>query len=254
MKRLTIAALLAIFIHGALIVVEFPEPKNHLPTLSEFKTLNFSLLEETSRVRKEEKKSAPKPNREVKKEPKKEKPVAPKPLPPPKPKKKVVQPVIKKQPKKRAKTQKTVVEKSVTPSPPVPVKTAIAETAEMPEPPVPTTTPPAVTHTVAKDDKSATTPTSHVIQEARPLYLENPPPHYPLVARKRKYEGMVMLDVFVDKAGRVADARIFKTCGYAVLDKAALKSVTDWKFEPARRGKTAVSRWVRVPIRFRLED
>lgn len=254
MKRLTFAALLAVFIHGTLLVVEFPEPKNHLPTLSEFKTLNFSLLEEKSPGRKKEKKSAPKPKREVKKEPKKEKPVPPKPLPSPKPKKMVAEPVIKKKLKKRVEIRKTVVKKPVAPSPPVPVETITAETAEMPKPPVPTTTPPAVTDMVAKDDKSGTPPASHVIQEARPLYLENPPPHYPLIARKRKYEGAVLLDVFVDMGGRVADVRLFKTSGYAVLDKAALKSVTGWKFEPARRGKTAVSMWVRVPIRFRLED
>lgn len=252
MKRLSMAALFAIFIHGTLLVVEFPEPEKHLPKLSEFKTLNFSLQIEKPKVHKKENHVTPKPIPKIKKEPKNEKPVVKKPLPFPKLKKKAVKPL---ESKKKIVTKKNVVKKPSEPPPPLPVETAITETAEVPdEPPAPPITTPAIAETVNDDVVEKTTPTSHVIQEARPLYLENPPPHYPLIARKRRYEGMVMLEVYVDKEGNVADVRLHKSCGHRVLDKAALKSVRGWKFEPAKRGRETVSMWVRVPIRFRLKD
>ena len=255
MKRLSIAALLAILFHGTLLVVEFPEPKNRMPTLSEFKTLNFSLLEENSMFSKKEKVTKPTPLQTIKKEPRKESPVQKKPPSLPTLKKQAVKPVKPKKGIKRVKTKKTVVKKLVEPSPAELIEKAVTETPEaLAESLVQPSTPSVLKNEMDKEERSALTSAGQVVQEARPLYLINPPPLYPLVARKRKYEGVVILEVFVDKEGRVDNIRLFKTSGYPVLDKAALKSVTGWKFEPARRGRQAVGMWVRVPIRFRLED
>ena len=80
MKRLFIAALLAVFFHGTLLVVEFPDPKSHLPKLSEFKTLSFSLLEEKSAPPKKEKIVTPTPIEKIIKEPEKLMPVKKKPF------------------------------------------------------------------------------------------------------------------------------------------------------------------------------
>jgi protein TonB len=86
-----------------------------------------------------------------------------------------------------------------------------------------------------------------------PLYKENPPPKYPRMARRRGYEGTVLLEVLVDREGRVKDLRLLETSGHALLDRSALSSVREWLFEPGRRGEETVEMWVRVPIRFQLK-
>jgi len=91
-----------------------------------------------------------------------------------------------------------------------------------------------------------------VLRESRPLYRENPAPPYPSVARRRGYEGTVLLEVLVDEEGRVADLQVADSSGHAVLDRVAVHSVRRWRFEPATRGDEKVPMWVRVPIRFQL--
>lgn len=92
-----------------------------------------------------------------------------------------------------------------------------------------------------------------VVREARPIYRKNPPPEYPKLARKRRYQGTVILEVLVDCKGRAADLRIFTSTGYPILDKVAMKSVKNWLFEPGMKGNEKVEMWVRVPIRFQLK-
>ena len=89
--------------------------------------------------------------------------------------------------------------------------------------------------------------------EAKPSYKKNSPPPYPLLARKRGYEGTVVLEVLVTREGRVGNIRVFRSSGYKILDKAALKAVRHWIFEPGRRGNTPIEMWVKVPIRFVLK-
>ena len=96
-------------------------------------------------------------------------------------------------------------------------------------------------------------PPAQVLREARPMYRTNPSPHYPRLARKRGYEGTVVLEVLVDPSGRVKDLQVFKSGGYAILDKAAVASVKDWLFEPGMKGDEKVEMWVKIPIRFQLK-
>jgi len=91
-----------------------------------------------------------------------------------------------------------------------------------------------------------------LIVEARPAYLENPPPPYPAIARRRGYQGTVILEVLVGKNGAVKDIRMFKSSGHKVLDRAAMKAVKGWIFEPGKKGSTPIDMWVKVPIRFVL--
>jgi protein TonB len=71
-----------------------------------------------------------------------------------------------------------------------------------------------------------------VVREARPIYRKNPPPEYPKLARKRGYQGTVILEVLVDCKGKAADLRIFMSTGYPILDRVAMESVKNWLFEP----------------------
>lgn len=96
------------------------------------------------------------------------------------------------------------------------------------------------------DDRAA-------VQASVPRYDINPPPHYPRVARRRNYQGTVLLDVRVTVEGLVAQVRIAESSGYSVLDKSAVKSVKGWHFTPARRGRTPIEMWVQVPVRYELQ-
>jgi len=88
---------------------------------------------------------------------------------------------------------------------------------------------------------------------ARPLYRENPRPSYPSVARRRGYEGIVVLEVLVMETGRVGDIRIFHSSGHRRLDRAAEDAVRKWRFEPGTRNGIPLRMTVKVPIRFKLD-
>jgi len=92
-----------------------------------------------------------------------------------------------------------------------------------------------------------------IIKTAIPLYKLNPRPDYPRLARKRGYQGTVVLDVLVDKNGRVSDLKLATSSNYSILDKKAMASVKKWLFEPGSRGNNKVDMWVKVPIRFELK-
>jgi protein TonB len=91
------------------------------------------------------------------------------------------------------------------------------------------------------------------LTEARPLYRRNPPPEYPRLARRRGYQGTVLLDVLVDKTGRVKELRVEESSGHGSLDRAAKRAVKGWRFSPGRRGDDPVDMWVKVPVRYELK-
>jgi protein TonB len=90
--------------------------------------------------------------------------------------------------------------------------------------------------------------------KAAPDYGINPAPEYPVLAKHRGYEGLVFLEVLVDRKGKVAELRLARSSGYPVLDQAALQAVKKWLFKPAKRGTEPVEDWVKVPIRFQLNE
>ncbi len=91
------------------------------------------------------------------------------------------------------------------------------------------------------------------LREAVPVYRKNPRPEYPPVARRRGYEGTVIMEVFVDREGKVQDFRLYQTSGHEILDRAAMQAVKGWLFEPATRGGVRIEMWVKIPLSFRLE-
>ncbi|MBI5890404.1 MAG: energy transducer TonB [Nitrosomonadales bacterium] len=102
------------------------------------------------------------------------------------------------------------------------------------------------------------TPLSPVVLDAEPDYkadyLNNPRPPYPMVARRMGYHGKVVLDVEVLAEGKAGDVKLHQSCGYDILDNAALQTVKTWRFSPARRFGQAVTQRFLVPIKFSLED
>jgi protein TonB len=108
----------------------------------------------------------------------------------------------------------------------------------------------AVALTNRQSDNSAS---ATALIMAKPLYRQNPAPSYPRKARRRGYEGIVMLKVLVDENGRVDDLMVLESSGYPILDRTALASVRKWLFEPGTEGGIKKKMWVKVPIRFDLK-
>jgi protein TonB len=87
---------------------------------------------------------------------------------------------------------------------------------------------------------------------SRAAYLRNPPPFYPLAARRAGEQGTVLLRVLITREGAASRVEIEKGSGSVHLDAAAQETVKAWRFTPARRGAEAIESWMRVPVMFRL--
>jgi protein TonB len=87
----------------------------------------------------------------------------------------------------------------------------------------------------------------------KPRYAENPKPLYPQEARKRGYQGEVVLRVEVLSNGRVGQVEVKKSSGYKLLDQSALTAVKQWRFIPAKKGDNTIPIWVNIPIKFQLQ-
>ena len=88
---------------------------------------------------------------------------------------------------------------------------------------------------------------------AIPLLKKNPPPVYPKSARRRGYQGKVILKVLVAANGSVKEVELDKSCGYDILDRTALSAVRDWQFKPGIKNGKKIKMWVKVPVRFQLK-
>ena len=86
-----------------------------------------------------------------------------------------------------------------------------------------------------------------------PKYAENPKPLYPREARKKGFQGEVVLKVEVLSNGLVGQVAVKNSSGHEILDRSALSAVKQWKFFPAKRGESTISSWVNIPIKFQLQ-
>lgn len=233
MKRILIAAILALGIHGFLLGLECDWLKRISIQRPRLRVMNMTLVLRQPRMT-TPKAALKKPQIKTKKHPvvKKVK-KKPKHFPKLKPKK-VIKDVIQKAEKDRSKAipEKTV---DMPKTPDIPEQTEIK--------------------TVSKKtaQEGETVPKKQTIREARPLYRSNPPPKYPVVARRKGFQGNVVLEVLVGQIGNVIDLRVLSSSGYPILDRAAETAVKNWTFEPGMRGQEKVEMWVRVPIRFELK-
>lgn len=154
------------------------------------------------------------------------------------------------------------------PPEPKPKPTPRPEPKPKPEPaPEPTPEPVALPEPVADAAPAAPTPRPEPIEAPSPVqappapvtppradaaFLNNPPPQYPLVARRLQQQGRVVLDVYILADGSVGEVRVKHSSGFARLDEAALNAVRRWRYVPAKRGDTPISVWYLQPIEFLL--
>ena len=95
---------------------------------------------------------------------------------------------------------------------------------------------------------------SVTVIEAVPLYRHNPKPVYPKLARKRMWEGTVILSVTVESDGSVETCTVQQSSGYKILDRSALDAVKRWTFVPGTINGHQTVMTVRIPVTFKLKD
>lgn len=83
-----------------------------------------------------------------------------------------------------------------------------------------------------------------------PVKIVNVNPVYPQVAQAARKEGVVILEVIIDTAGRVEKVRVLR--GEPLLDQAAVTAVQQWRFAPATLNGQVVPVVMTVTVHFQL--
>lgn len=124
--------------------------------------------------------------------------------------------------------------------------------------PVPaiTSSPPTPAAPMASEPIPATQPVVNTTPETPArfdaAYLHNPQPIYPLSARRRGWQGEVLLTVWVSATGEATKVEVTQSSSIYSLDESAIAAVQTWRFVPAQRGGVAIASTVTVPIIFKL--
>jgi TonB family protein len=90
------------------------------------------------------------------------------------------------------------------------------------------------------------------------IAFEKPPepvfkafPEYPDVAKRTGLEGTVIVQVLLNKEGKVKKALVAKT-NNEIFSEASLEAAQKWVFTPALMQGKPVTVWITIPFRFRL--
>jgi len=83
----------------------------------------------------------------------------------------------------------------------------------------------------------------------RPLFT--PEPEYAEVARQQRYQGLLVLQIVVDSAGKVRAPIILRPLGMG-LDENAVNMVLTWRFDPAKMDGKPVAVQMNVEVAFNL--
>ncbi len=76
---------------------------------------------------------------------------------------------------------------------------------------------------------------------------------YPAWAVRQGWQGMTTLALEILPSGEVGRTMVMKSSGKNILDKAALKAVKSWKFQPAMKNGKGVVSCIQVPVSFELK-
>ncbi|MGE0268916.1 MAG: energy transducer TonB [Candidatus Omnitrophota bacterium] len=219
----------AVIVHAAVLFLVAPVSEPHYEVIVAPSVLEVALV-----------KTPPKKKEEVKAPPVEEPPVKePEPLPEP--------PVEEPPPPEKIEEPEIVREEPLPEPPPEPEPQPEPEPVEEPveeepEPPEEETETPEVNMTQG------------VTVDVQPLTHFNQPPAYPRTARRKGWEGRVVLDVLVSQDGDVLSIDILQSSGYGMLDKEAVKAIREWRFEPARLFGNRIEKRVEIPVVFRLTE
>lgn len=79
-------------------------------------------------------------------------------------------------------------------------------------------------------------------------------PDYPPEALRAGIEGTTVLKVLISASGAASRVEVHQSSGHPSLDAAALQSVQQFQFIPAKTDGVAHASWGRIPIRFAIES
>lgn len=109
---------------------------------------------------------------------------------------------------------------------------------------------------VFDNDPPPVTPQQPKIVAVRqdPRHPLSKPEYSPRMIREGN-QGTIEVEVFVQPNGRVADARVVKSTGFAELDLAAIaEAKRNWKLLPATRDGVPIAQWHRLRVTFKLNE
>lgn len=169
-------------------------------------------------------------------------PEPPKPVPPPPP-----------PPQVRPKTAPApvpVIAAAPTPAPVAPTFVA-PEPAPAPAPVAVVTAPTAPTAVVAPVAPAA--PAPKVIPASSVRYLVEPKTSVPLLSRRLRESGVVVLRIVVDAKGQLKEASIKKSSGFARLDQQALQDIRTARFAPYTENGQAIEWETSAPFAYEID-
>ena len=89
--------------------------------------------------------------------------------------------------------------------------------------------------------------------ETLPNFFYKPKPVYPLIAKRRGWEGTVTLEIELRADGSVGDIKVAQSSGYPLLDEAAMDKVKTWRHIPVKRDGVPITRQAHLPLVFKLD-
>jgi protein TonB len=79
-------------------------------------------------------------------------------------------------------------------------------------------------------------------------------PEYPMNARQRGIEGWVTIEFVITRTGTVKDPVVVASQPGSIFDRAALRAIRKWKYNPKIENGEAVDRSGKVTLEFAMED
>ncbi|PTT87409.1 energy transducer TonB, partial [Pelomonas sp. HMWF004] len=83
-------------------------------------------------------------------------------------------------------------------------------------------------------------------------YLKEPTLNFPLLSRRAKESGTVVLRITVDAAGRLKEAWVHKSSGFERLDQQALQDMRSARFAPQMEDGKPVEWQTLAPLAYDL--
>jgi len=153
------------------------------------------------------------------------------------------------QPKKLAPAPVPLIAAAPTPTPAPP--TFVAPPPE-PAPPQPVNVTPAPPAPPAPAPAPPMAPVLKQVPPSAVRYLKEPTLNFPLLSKRAKEQGTVVLRITVDVNGRLKEAWVQKSSGFERLDQAALKDIHSARFAPQMEDGKPVEWQTLAPLAYDL--
>lgn len=146
--------------------------------------------------------------------------------------------------KESASAPRTQATAAATPRP-----ATVAQQAPPAEPP---RTQDALTQSAVPEVTAPAREPAPISEAPQTIVTSSPVPVYPPLARRRGWQGEVLLAIDVAATGVAGEPVVLRSSGFDLLDRAALEVARQWRIVPERRNGVAMPTRVEVPVQFAL--